>query len=81
MSQSALSEILQEIKREGLPNATSRSSVKRARESELASWSNSIGDAITDLEFDCLDQKTKTKKPMVVFASLLRAVPGFHQVL
>ena len=62
MSQSALSEILQEIKRKGLPNATSRSSVKRARESELASWSNSIGDAITYLEFDYLDQKTKTKK-------------------
>ena len=59
VSQSALSEVLQEIKNAGLPEGVSRSSVKRARERELASWSNSIGDAITHMDFECVDTKGK----------------------
>lgn len=59
VSTSALSEVLKEVKDAGLPGGISRSSVKRARESELASWSNSTANAITEVEYECVDAKGK----------------------
>lgn len=64
VTQAALSEVLTEVKNAGMPEGTSRSSVKRARDNELASWANSIGEAITYLQFDSVG--SGGKKPGTV---------------
>ena len=59
VSTSALAEILQEVKRSGLPKATSKDSIKRARERDLAEMANECGPLVTYLEFEREDPKGK----------------------
>ena len=59
VSTSALAEILQEVKRSGLPKATSKDSIKRARERDLADMANECGSLVTYLEFEREDPKGK----------------------
>ena len=64
VTQAALSDVLTEVKNARIPEGTSRSSAKGARDNELASWANSIGEAITYLEFDSIG--SGGKKPGAV---------------
>ena len=59
VSTRALAEILQEVKRSGLPKATSKDSIKRAREKDLADMANECGTLVTYLEFEREDPKGK----------------------
>lgn len=58
VSQSALADVIRDIKENGLPSGSSRSSIKRAREKELQEFSNSYGSLIKFIRFDCVDGST-----------------------
>ena len=59
VSTRALAEILQEVKRSGLPKAASKDSIKRAREKDVADMANGCGTLVTYLEFEREDPKRK----------------------
>ena len=59
VSTRASAEILQEVKRSGLPKATPKDSIKRAREKDLADIANECGTLVTYLEFEREDPKGK----------------------
>ena len=57
VSTRALAEILQEVKSSGLPKATSKDSIKRAREKDLADMANEFGSLVIYLESEREDPK------------------------
>ena len=67
VSTNALAEVLKEVKKSGLPKATSSTSIKRARQKELDEMSNQFGDMITFLSFECYDAKGKLKTVRLPF--------------
>lgn len=58
VSQSALADVIRDIKENGIPKNASRSSIKRSREKELHEHSNKFGPLIKFIRFDCIDGST-----------------------
>lgn len=59
VSQSALSAILEEVRQNGIPDASSRSTIKRHRDTKIAEMTNQFGEMLVELEFECVDPKGK----------------------
>ena len=80
VSTRALAEILQEVKRSGLPKAASKDSIKRAREKDVADMANGCGTLVTYLEFEREDPKRKpigtVQLPFVNPLAFLRYIVG-----
>lgn len=59
VSQSALAAILTDVKKHGVPESTSRSAIKRSRDSELEECTNQFGPLMVHINFPCVDSKGK----------------------
>lgn len=65
VSQNALAAILDEVKKSGIPKATSRSSIKRSREMQLEEMTNEFGHWISYIDFEQCSPKGETAKGTV----------------
>ena len=73
ISQRGLAGVLKELKEQGLPEATSRPSIKRARDDGLA-FSTAYGGLYSDLQLEVVDKKKSSDfmVPMLELSALLR---------
>ena len=63
--QNALAAILDEVKKSGIPKATSRSSIKRSRKMQLEEMTNEFGHLISYIDFEQCSPKGETAKGTV----------------